>query len=138
MKNVKKTMALIFCLGILLIFNPLMAQTGQGNGQGNREEMKKRSEELKVKLKLSPEQSAMYDKIISSNREEARTQMMALPEDASRLEKSEIMKKSMEKADGEILEILDGEQQKIYKEEKEKMKAEMKAKRDQKKGKGKK
>ncbi|MCF8255510.1 MAG: hypothetical protein K9J84_13120, partial [Bacteroidia bacterium] len=78
MKNVKKMIALIFCLGALAISQPLLAQPGSG-GQGNREEMKKRSEELKAKLKLSPEQGAMYDKIIAQNREEAKTQMMALP-----------------------------------------------------------
>ena len=58
--------------------------------------------------------------------------MQELPEDAAPSERREIMEKALKNADVEILEILDTEQQAIYKEEKEKMKEEVKAKRKKK------
>jgi hypothetical protein len=57
---------------------------------------------------------------------------MELPENAEPSERRKIMEQSLKNADMEILEILDTEQQTIYKAEKEKMKDEVKAKRKKK------
>lgn len=124
-------MASLVCL--LSLVQTAKAQPPAGMEQGKREEMKKKADELKAKLNLSEPQAAKYDEILKRNREEARTKMMALPEDAPRSERGEIMKKYMEAADSEIFEILDTDQQTIYKAEKEKMKTEMAEKRKEKK-----
>jgi hypothetical protein len=124
----KKTIQLSLFLLFLVAITPAKAQ------QGDRmEEMKKKSDELKAKLNLSEPQAVKYDEIIARNREEAKKKMQALPENAPPNERREIMKKSLENADGEILEILDTEQQTIYKAEKEKMKEAMVQKKKKKK-----
>jgi exopolysaccharide biosynthesis protein len=127
MKKTKRLIAIAFLVCIFTLVQTAKAQPGgPGKDPAKREEMKKKAEELKVKLNLSEPQAKMYDEILKRNREDARKQMMALPEDAPRSQRGEIMKKSLANADMEILEILDTEQQTIYKAEKEKMKEEKK------------
>jgi hypothetical protein len=63
------------------------------------------------------------------NREEIRKRMMELPDDASRMERAEVMRETMKNADKEILEILDSDQQIVYRSEKEKMQQERKSNR---------
>ena len=127
MKKTKRLIAIAFLVCIFTLVQTAKAQTGKpGMDPAKREEMKKKAEELKVKLNLSEPQAKMYDEILKRNRDEARKQMMALPENAPRSQRSEIMKKSLANADMEIMEILDTEQQTIYKAEKEKMKEEKK------------
>ncbi len=127
MKKTKRLIAIAFLVCIFTMVQTTKAQPGgPGKDPAKREEMKKKAEELKVKLNLSEPQAKMYDEILKRNREDARKQMMALPEDAPRSQRGEIMKKSLANADMEILEILDTEQQTIYKAEKEKMKEEKK------------
>jgi hypothetical protein len=113
----KKTIQLSLLLLLLVSIIPAKAQQG-----ARMEEMKKKSDELKAKLNLSEPQAVKYDEILARNREEARKKIQALPENSAPTERREIMKKSLENADTEILEILDTEQQTIYKAEKEKMK----------------
>ncbi len=124
----KKTVFAGIITFLLIALQPALAQQG-----GRMEEMKKKSDELKAKLNLSEPQAAKYDEILTRNREDARKKMQALPEDALPSERREIMKKALENADAEILEILDTEQQNIYKAEKEKMKTEMVNKKKKKK-----
>lgn len=111
----------------------LMAQQNGGMNSARMEEMQKKAAELKAKLNLSEPQAAKYDEILTRNREDIRKQIMNLPPDALPSERREIMKKGMDNADLEILEILDSEQQAIYKAEKEKMKQEMAEKKKKKK-----
>jgi hypothetical protein len=54
---------------------------------------------------------------------------MELPDDASRMERAEVMRETMKNADKEILEILDSDQQIVYRSEKEKMQQERKSNR---------
>lgn len=127
MKKTKRFIAIAFLVCIFTLVQTAKAQpSGPGMDPTKREEMKKKAEELKVKLNLSEPQAKMYDEILKRNREDARKQMMALPEDAPRSERGDIMKKSLANADLEIMEILDSEQQTLYKAEKEKMKEEKK------------
>lgn len=131
-----KKLALLICITFLATANSYVkAQDDQFGNPERREEMKKRTEELKLKLKLSEPQSLKYDEILKRNREEARKKMSTLAPDAPRYERAEIMKNAMEKADQEITEILDSDQQAIYKAEKEKMKAERQEKRKERKAK---
>jgi hypothetical protein len=101
-------------------------------GPGRNEAMKQRADALKVKLNLTEPQAAKYDEILKRNRDEARAKMQELPDDATPSERRVIMEKALKNADIEIMEILDTEQQTIYKAEKEKMKEEVKAKRKKK------
>ncbi len=118
MKNIIRIGLFILCLGL---FQNAMAQGDPSMDPSRREEMKKKNEEFKAKLKLSAPQAAKYDEIVKRNREVAKGKMMALPEDAPRSERGDIMRKAMEDADQEIMEILDSEQQAIFKAEKTKM-----------------
>lgn len=131
MIKLKKMMALAVGIGLLSICEPAQAQNHNPGG-GMRQEMKQRTEELKAKLKLTPEQTLMFDEIMKRNREEARNQMMALPDDALPMERNAIAKKSIEKADTEIMEILDSEQQAMYKAERDIQKGKMKERRKEK------
>lgn len=124
----KKFIQLGMFLFILAASIPAQAQQG-----ARMDEMKKKADELKAKLNLSEPQAVKYDEILARNREEAKKKMQALPENAAPGERREIMKKSLENADAEILEILDTEQQTIYKAEKEKMKEAMVQKKKKKK-----
>lgn len=114
-----------------LLLKPALAQAPQdGSGKGERrEEMKRQMEELEAKLNLTPEQRTKIEEIKKRNRDEAKGKMMALPADAAREEKGRIMKDAMIKADAEIMELLNTEQQSIYKAEKEKIKEQKKEKR---------
>lgn len=109
-------------------------------GQAKKEqqaEMKEKKEALKAKLNLSSDQSSKFDEITKRNRMEAKAKLDALPADASKEAKREIMRSSASKADEEIMSILTEDQRVIYKQEKENMKKEMKEKNKQKKaGKG--
>lgn len=130
MKKSKKliAMAILICL-FSLVQTAKAQKEATGMNPTKREEMKKKAEELKVKLNLSEQQGKMYDDILKRNTEQAKKQMMALPEDAPKSDRGNIMKKSLANADIEILEILDSEQQLIYKSEKEMMKEKMVEKR---------
>ena len=132
MKNLKKQLVVVILFMMAIGLQPLLAQTGDGKGPGRNEAMKQKAEALKLKLNLTEPQAAKYDEILKRNRDEARAKMQELPEDAAPSERREIMEKALKNADVEILEILDTEQQDIYKEEKEKMKEEVKAKRKKK------
>ncbi len=118
MKNLIRITLLFICLGFAQI---TFAQGDPNMDPTRREEMKKKNEEFKAKLKLSAPQAAKYEEIVKRNREVAKGKMMALPEDAPRSERGDIMRKAMEDADQEIMEILDSEQQAIFKAEKTKM-----------------
>jgi hypothetical protein len=99
--------------------------------------MNEKRDALKAKLNLSSDQSKKFDEITKQNRMEAKAKLEALPADASKQARREIMQSSALKADGEIMAILTKDQQKIYKEEKETMKKERQEKNKQKKaGKG--
>lgn len=127
MKNL--TVSILSLILVLLIgLNQSHAQGNRGRGNGMQAAMKEKSDSLKIKLKLTDVQSAKFDEIMKRNREEGRQKMMELPEDASRMERAEIMRETMKKADSEIFEILDTEQQAIYKKEKEQEKEKMKEK----------
>jgi hypothetical protein len=91
--------------------------------------LKEKSDSLKIKLKLTDFQSAKFDEIMKRNREEIRKRMMELPDDASRMERAEVMRETIKNADKEILEILDSDQQIVYRSEKEKMQQERKSNR---------
>jgi hypothetical protein len=132
MKNLLKQFAMMFLFVLTFGLHQALAQTGDGRGPGRNEAMKQKAEALKVKLNLTEPQAAKYDEILKRNREEARAKMQELPEDASPSERRVIMEKALKNADVEIFEILDSEQQAIYKAEKEKMKEEVKAKRKKK------
>lgn len=134
----------VFVFGLLTMYSTQMfaqlpESTGNaGNSKGKarlekREEMKKKVEEIEAKLNLTPEQAAKIKEIKQRNADDAKGKIMALPDDAGRDEKIKIMKEAMANADQEILEILNTEQQLIYKAEKEKAKEEMKEKRKSKK-----
>lgn len=129
----KKSIAsLLFTLICMFYFglNQSAAQgrEGKGKGKGRQEAMKEKSDSLKMKLKLTDVQSAKYDEIMKRNRDEGRRKMMELPEGASRMERAEVIRETMKNADAEITEILDSEQQAIYKKEKEQEKEKMKEK----------
>ncbi|MCG9879371.1 MAG: hypothetical protein MH472_02120 [Bacteroidia bacterium] len=127
MKNLTVSiLSLVFVLFFGL--NQSNAQGNRGRGNGMQAAMKERTDSLKIKLKLTEVQAAKFDEIMKRNREEGKQKMMELPEDANRMERAEVMKETMQKADAEILEILDSEQQAIYKKEKELEKEKMKAK----------
>ncbi|MDZ4668540.1 MAG: hypothetical protein SGJ00_11755 [bacterium] len=133
MKKMKKQFALLLLFIAFISFENLLAQPAKMQQNGERNEaMKKKSEELKGKLNLSEPQAAKYDEILKRNRNEAKTKMMALPENAEPKERRTIMEQSLKNADLEIMEILDTEQQTIYKAEKDKMKEEVKTKRKKK------
>jgi translation initiation factor 2B subunit (eIF-2B alpha/beta/delta family) len=130
MKKSKKLIAMAILICLFSLVQTVKAQeAGPKMDPTKKEEMKKKAEELKVKLNLSEQQGKMYDEILKRNREQAKKQIMALPENAPRSDRGDIMKKSLANADIEILEILDSEQQLIYKTEKEKMKEKMIEKR---------
>lgn len=133
MKNLKKQLVVVMLLMMAIGLQPLLAQTLDGKEyiKGNSA-MKQRADALKVKLNLSEPQAVKYDEILKRNRDEARAKMQELPDDATPSERRVIMEKALKNADIEIMEILDTEQQTIYKEEKEKMKQEVKAKRKKK------
>lgn len=126
----KLPVSLLFMLVSLLYFglNQSSAQGQENRGKGMQGAMKERTDSLKMKLKLTEVQAAKFDEIMKRNREEGRKKMMELPEDANRMERGEIMRETMKNADSEIMEILDSEQQSIYKQEKEKEKEKMKEK----------
>jgi hypothetical protein len=132
MKNLKKQLVVLMLFILAIGLQPLLAQTGDGMGPGRNEAMKQRADALKVKLNLTEPQAAKYDEILKRNRDEARAKMQELPDDATPSERRVIMEKALKNADIEIMEILDTEQQTIYKAEKEKMKEEVKAKRKKK------
>ncbi len=120
--NVIKSSLVLIVMMVLSLGNQVYAQ-GPQNAQ-----MEAKRNELKAKLNLTPKQTEQFDEITKRNREEARQKAKGLPESASQKEKKDIMKASMEKADAEIIAILNVEQQKIFKEEKEKMRQERKEK----------
>lgn len=133
MKNLKKQLVVVMLFMMAIGLQPLLAQTLDGKEyiKGNSA-MKQRADALKVKLNLSEPQAVKYDEILKRNRDEARAKMQELPDDATPSERRVIMEKALKNADIEIMEILDTEQQTIYKEEKGKMKEEVKAKRKKK------
>ncbi len=118
MKNIIRITLLL--IGLALAQNSI-AQGDPSMDPSRREEMKKKNEALKAKLNLSAPQAAKYDEIIKRSRDLAMGKMMALPEDAPRSERGAIMRQAMEAADQEIMEILDSDQQAIFKAEKAKM-----------------
>lgn len=134
----------VFVIGLLTIYSTQMfaqlpestGNAGSGKGKARiekREELKKKVDEIEAKLNLAPEQAAKIKEIKQRNADDARGKIMALPDDAGREEKMKILKDAMANTDQEILEILNTEQQLIYKAEKEKLKEEMKEKRKSKK-----
>ena len=118
---------LLMSVFMLVITTGYAQEKPRGDGQ-NKAKMEEKKNELKAKLNLSASQSEQFDAIAKKNREEARQKIQALPADATQKEKRQIMKASMEKADAEIIAILNPEQQKIFSAEKEKMKNENKEK----------
>jgi len=131
----KQTLLLIF---LVTFASPILF--AQANGYLNKEQQEQMNEKrdaLKAKLNLSSDQSNKFDEITKRNRMEAKTKLEALPADAGKQARREIMLSSALKADGEIMAILTKDQQVIYKEEKENMKKERQEKNKQKKaGKG--
>lgn len=132
------TMIKIKAIALLVLFTGLsmtvLAQGKPGKGPEKKAEMEKRRQELKAKLNLTEVQSAKFDEITARHREEAKKKASELPPDATQAQKKEIMKNALESADKEIMELLDSEQQAIYKAEKEKMKQEAKEKKKASKG----
>ena len=126
----KSIVSSVFAVLCLLIFglNQSVAQGRENRGKGMQTAMKEKSDSLKIKLKLTDVQAAKYDEIMKRNRDQAKAKMMELPEDANRMERAEVMRNAMKNADAEIFEILDSDQQAIYKLEKDKMKSEAKSK----------
>ncbi len=126
MKNLNlKFFTALFAVFMLLNLNGFSQGRSKGNGEA-KAKMEERKSELKAKLNLDAKQSEQFDEITKRNRTEAKQKMQSLPADASQKEKREIMKTYLEKADAEIIAILNADQQKIYKEEKEKMRQEKK------------
>ena len=126
MKNFKiGSICVFFAVFMLLNLNGYSQGKPRGNGEA-KAKMKERKAELKTKLNLDAKQSQQFDEITKINRAEAKQKINELPADASQKEKHGIMKSYLEKADAEILAILNIDQQKIYKEEKEKLKQERK------------
>lgn len=124
MSKLTRMLTLALSLGLLAV-NPTQGQNNENRG-GYQQEMKQRSDALKAKLKLSEEQSVLFDDILKKNREDARNQMMALPEGSTPQDRITIMRASMEKSDLQIFEILDSEQQIVFKAEREKTREEFK------------
>jgi len=126
----KSIVSSVFAVLCLLFFglNQSVAQGRENRGKGMQAAMKEKSDSLKIKLKLTDVQAAKYDEIMKRNRDQAKAKMMELPEDANRMERAEVMRNAMKNADAEIFEILDSDQQAIYKLEKDKMKSEAKSK----------
>jgi hypothetical protein len=131
----KQTLLLIF---LVTFASPMLyAQANSYLNKEQQEQMNEKRDALKAKLNLSSDQSKKFDEITKQNRMEAKAKLEALPADASKQARREIMQSSALKADGEIMAILTKDQQKIYKEEKETMKKERQEKNKQKKaGKG--
>jgi exopolysaccharide biosynthesis protein len=126
MKNLKLVFkTVLVAVFMLLSLNSFSQDKSRANGEA-KEKMKERKAELKSKLNLDAKQAEQFDEITLRNRNEAKQKMQSLPTDASQKEKRDIMKTYLDKADVEIIAILNPEQQKIYKEEKEKLKQEKK------------
>jgi len=126
MKNFKiGSICVFFAVFMLLNLNGYSQGKPRGNGEA-KAKMEERKSVLKAKLNLDAKQSEQFDEITKRNRAEAKQKIKELPADASQKEKHGIMKSYLEKADAEILAILNIDQQKIYKEEKEKLKQERK------------
>ncbi|MDP1725894.1 MAG: hypothetical protein Q8M15_03855 [Bacteroidota bacterium] len=139
MKNPGNYLRVIAFTLLTMYSTQMLAQLPESTGNASstkgkarmekREEMKAKVAEIEAKLNLAPEQAAKIKEIKQRNTDEAKGKIMALPADASREDRMKIMKEAMDNADQEILEILNSEQQAIYKAEKEKLKEEMKEKR---------
>jgi hypothetical protein len=138
MKKTSYLKQILLLLFLVSFASPmLIAQVNNGSKKEQQEQMKVKRDALKVKLNLSSEQSKKFDEITNQNRMEAKAKLEALPADASKQARREIMQSAALKADAEIMAILTNEQQAIYKEEKESIKKERKEKNKQKKaGKG--
>jgi hypothetical protein len=138
MKKTSYLKQILLLLFLVSFASPmLIAQVNNGSKKEQQEQMKEKRDALKAKLNLSSEQSKKFDEITNQNRKEAKAKLEALPADASKQARREIMQSAALKADAEIMAILTNEQQAIYKEEKESIKKERQEKNKQKKaGKG--
>lgn len=138
MKTTNYLKQILLLLFLVTFVSPMLfAQANKELNKEQQEQMKEKRDALKAKLNLSSDQSKKFDEITKRNRMEAKAKLEALPADASKQARREIMQSSALKADGEIMEILTKDQQVIYKEEKENMKKERQEKNKQKKaGKG--
>lgn len=138
MKTTNYLKQILLLLFLVTFVSPMLfAQANKELNKEQQEQMKEKRDALKAKLNLSSDQSKKFDEITKRNRMEAKAKLEALPADASKQARREIMQSSALKADGEIMEILTKDQQVIYKQEKENMKKERQEKNKQKKaGKG--
>ena len=88
----KQTLLLIF---LVTFASPILF--AQANGYLNKEQQEQMNEKrdaLKAKLNLSSDQSKKFDEITKRNRMEAKAKLEALPADASKQERREIMQSS--------------------------------------------